>query len=111
MILESGDVVPQGAPCREPDMGLDLGSPGSRPEPKMAPNSWAIGAAWPFLFLMCSTFEAKDSKLCDPSYPELYHSYRNMEGSKGTWLAQSEEHATLGLGVMSSNPTLGVEMT
>ena len=29
----------------------------------------------------------------------------------GTWLAQSEEQVTLGLGVMSSSPTLGVEMT
>ena len=26
------------APCREPDMGLDPGSPGSRPGPKVALN-------------------------------------------------------------------------
>ena len=28
----------------------------------------------------------------------------------GTWLAQSIEHVTLDLGVMSSSPTLGVEI-
>ena len=26
------------APCKEPDVGLDPGSPGSRPEPKAALN-------------------------------------------------------------------------
>ena len=30
---------------------------------------------------------------------------------KGSWLAQSEEHETLDLKVMSSSPTLGVEIT
>ena len=31
--------------------------------------------------------------------------------SCGTWLAHSVEHATLDLGVVSSSPTLGVEIT
>ena len=30
---------------------------------------------------------------------------------RGTWLAQSVEHVTLDLGVMSSSPTLGIEIT
>ena len=29
---------------------------------------------------------------------------------EGPWLAQSEEHATLDLGVMSFNPALGIEI-
>ena len=29
------------APCREPDVGLDPRSPGSRPQPKVALNHWA----------------------------------------------------------------------
>ena len=29
----------------------------------------------------------------------------------GTWLAQSVEHVTLGLGVVSLSPILGVEIT
>ena len=29
----------------------------------------------------------------------------------GVWLAQSEQHKTLDLGVMSLNPTLGVQIT
>ena len=33
------------APCREPNAGLDPGSPGSHPRPKAAPNRWATGAA------------------------------------------------------------------
>ena len=33
------------APCREPDMGLDPGSPGSYPGLKAAPNCWATQAA------------------------------------------------------------------
>ena len=33
------------APCREPDMGLDPGSPESRPGLKVALNRWAIRAA------------------------------------------------------------------
>ena len=32
-------------------------------------------------------------------------------GSWGTWLAQSEDCVTLDLGVMSSSPMLGVEIT
>jgi len=31
--------------------------------------------------------------------------------SRGTWLAQSAEHATLDLTVLSSSPMLGVEIT
>ena len=30
---------------------------------------------------------------------------------RGIWLAQSVEHVTLDLGIMSSNPILGVELT
>jgi len=30
---------------------------------------------------------------------------------RGAWLAQWEEHATLDLGLMSSSPTMGVEIT
>ena len=33
------------APCREPDTGLDPGSPGSHHRPKAAPNPWATRAA------------------------------------------------------------------
>ena len=33
------------APCREPNMGLDPGTPGSRPGQKVALNRWATGAA------------------------------------------------------------------
>ena len=33
------------APRREPDVGLDPGSPGSYPRLKAAPNHWAIRAA------------------------------------------------------------------
>ncbi|XP_038317522.1 uncharacterized protein LOC102154051 isoform X5 [Canis lupus familiaris] len=33
------------APCREPDVGLDPGSPGSHPGPKVELNHWATGAA------------------------------------------------------------------
>ena len=33
------------APLREPDVGLDPGSPESHPRPKAAPNRWATGAA------------------------------------------------------------------
>ena len=33
------------APCREPDAGLNPGSPGSHPRPKVAPNRWATRAA------------------------------------------------------------------
>ena len=31
--------------------------------------------------------------------------------SRGAWLAQSEKHATLDLGVMSSSPILGIKVT
>ena len=33
------------APHREPNVGLDTGSPGSRPRPKAALNCWATGPA------------------------------------------------------------------
>ena len=33
------------APFREPDVGLDPGSPGSYPGLKVVPNRWATGAA------------------------------------------------------------------
>ena len=35
----------------------------------------------------------------------------NNYNARGTWLAQSVERGTLGLGVVSSSPTLGVEIT
>ena len=37
------------------------------------------------------------------------NTFRSKAG--GAWLAQSVEHATFDLVVMSSNPTLGAEMT
>lgn len=33
------------------------------------------------------------------------------KNSRGMWLAQSKDHETLGLGVMSLNPTSGVDLT
>ena len=40
------------APCRDPDVGLDPGSPGSHPGLKVTLNRWATGAAQgaPFLY-------------------------------------------------------------
>ena len=35
----------------------------------------------------------------------------NLQKLKGTWLVQSVEHVTLGLGAVSSSPTLFVEIT
>ena len=35
------------APHREPNVGLNPGSPGSHPGLKVAPNCWATGAALP----------------------------------------------------------------
>ena len=47
-----------GSMHREPDMGFDPGSPGSRPGPKAAPNRWATRAAqdihFKYLFVLCS---------------------------------------------------------
>ena len=40
-------------------------------------------------------------------YPEL----KKFKSLRGSWLAQSEEHATLDLGVVSSSPTLGIDVT
>ena len=39
------------APCREPDVGLDPGSPGSHPRLQVAPNRCATGAALHFFTL------------------------------------------------------------
>ena len=39
------------APCREPDVGLDPGSPGPHPSLKVALNQWATGAA-PLLYFL-----------------------------------------------------------
>ena len=36
---------------------------------------------------------------------------KNQKTTRGAWLAQSEEHATLDLEVLGSSPTLGVEIT
>ena len=40
-----------------------------------------------------------------------YIVYITKTNFRGSWLAQSEEHATLDLGVMGLSPTLGVEIT
>lgn len=37
--------------------------------------------------------------------------FPNMEGPQGGWLVLSAEHATLDPGVVSLNPTLGIEIT
>lgn len=37
--------------------------------------------------------------------------FEDSERLRGAWLAQSVEHATLDLGVMSLSPTLGVDIT
>ena len=45
------------APCREPDVGLDPGSPGSCSGPKVAAlNHWATGAAHDLVFKAMSKF-------------------------------------------------------
>ena len=41
-----------------------------------------------------------------PPHPPDY-----IYSSRGTWLAQSEEHTTLNLRVVSSGPTLDIEIT
>ena len=40
-----------------------------------------------------------------------YYMAINKSTNRGAWLAQSEEHMTLDLGVVSSSPTLGIEIT
>lgn len=40
----------------------------------------------------------------------ILSSLATKEEQRGTWLVHSEERGTLGLGVMSSSPTLGVEI-
>ena len=35
------------APCREPDVGLDPGSPGPHPGLQAAPSRWATGPGLP----------------------------------------------------------------
>ena len=45
-------------------------------------------------------------------FPILSLSLSQKEGLyEGTWLTRLEEHAILDLGVVSLNPTLGVEIT
>ena len=44
------------APCREPNMGLDPGSPGSHPGLKVALNRWATGAAQFLIFKILYLF-------------------------------------------------------
>ena len=44
------------APCREPDVGLDPGSPGSHPGLKAALNLWASGAALIIIFESTNCF-------------------------------------------------------
>ena len=71
------------APRREPDAGLDPGSPGSGPGLKVALNRWATGAAQPLFLKM---------------------------DFRGIWVAQLVENPTLNfgsscdLGVMGSDP-------
>lgn len=36
---------------------------------------------------------------------------KNLSKDRGTWLDWSVEHATLDLGIVGLNPTLGVEIT
>ena len=40
----------------------------------------------------------------------LIESDYNFLGEGGAWLAESEEHVTLDLGVVSSSPMLGIEV-
>ena len=44
-------------------------------------------------------------------FPFQLKQHSNYSPSRGAWLAQSEEHVTLDLRVVSSSPTLGVEIT
>ena len=43
------------------------------------------------------------------STPSMINTKKSVH--RGIWLAQSEERAALDLGVMSSSPTLGIEIT
>ena len=45
------------APCRQPDLGLDPGSPGSRPGLQAALNHWATGAALTTSYMVLLTAE------------------------------------------------------
>ena len=45
----------------------------------------------------------------DSKTREIMHQLKSTK--EGIWLAQSEEHVTLDLKVVSSRPTLGVEIT
>lgn len=56
------------------------------------------------------------SKFLTIMIPSHIHLHTNVHIFKrlylwGGWLAQSGEHATLGLGVLSSSPMLGVAIT
>ena len=57
------------APCREPDMGLDPGSPGSRPGLKAALNHWATWASLRQLDLMNNTQVFKTVQKCILKFP------------------------------------------
>lgn len=46
-----------------------------------------------------------------PHHPGLHTTHTHKDASRGPWPAQSEEHAILGLRVMSVSPMLGAEMT
>ena len=73
---------------------------------------------------MCSNLLPKTACTAQPEAGVSEQAYKLNNGDKkakpeifktdedrDTWLAQSEKHATLDLGVVSSSPTLGVEVT
>ena len=63
--------------------------------------------------LVCSiiiSFLGKE-KYSAPAQIKLQKIKVKEKDLRGTWLAQSVEHATLDLWVMSLSPTLGVEIT
>ena len=54
-----------------------------------------------------SKIKGKDSKLCALAWKL---NLNKNAGTRGTWLAQWEEHGALNLGVVSLSPMLGVEI-
>ena len=65
------------APCREPDVGLDPGSPGSHPRLQVAPNRCATRAAQKCFFLtkIKLTASHKESFHGTPKYTHLKNAY------------------------------------
>ena len=54
------------APCREPDVGLDPGSPGSRPGLKVVLNRWATQGSLTvvLIYLSLMTYDVEDLFIC-----------------------------------------------